>query len=65
MVDEILTAEELSRYLKIPKYTIYKLAKTGIIPATKVGKHWRFKRQKIDRWFSSQQVSNIKRAKKR
>jgi len=53
---EILTLEELSSYLKIPKSTIYKLVREGKIPAQKVGRHWRFRKQAIDRWLEKRQI---------
>lgn len=51
MDDQILTLEEVSKYLKLHKATIYKLAMGGKIPASKVGKVWRFKRAKIEAWL--------------
>ena len=38
----ILTAAEVALFLRIPKSTVYKLAKLGDIPARRIGKHWRF-----------------------
>jgi excisionase family DNA binding protein len=52
---EILTVQELHEYLKIPKPTLYALAKSGRIPAAKIGKHWRFRRADIDGWIQAQQ----------
>lgn len=40
----IMTVEELVNYLKIPKSSVYKLAKNKAIPCQKVGKHLRFNR---------------------
>ena len=54
-MDEILTLQELHRYLKIPKPTLYQLAQTGRIPAAKVGRHWRFQRRSIDQWLKQQE----------
>ncbi|MBD3236779.1 MAG: helix-turn-helix domain-containing protein [Candidatus Eisenbacteria bacterium] len=48
---DILTIGELAKYLKIPKSTLYKLAQEGRLPGQKVGRHWRFRRQAIDRWL--------------
>jgi len=48
---EILTIEELSEYLKIPRSTLYKLCQEGRIPSQKVGRHWRFRRETIDQWL--------------
>ena len=51
----ILTVDELAEYLKIPKSTLYKLAQEGKIPGQKVGRHWRFRRESIDRWLDETQ----------
>ena len=52
---DILTIVELSGYLKIPKSTVYKLCQEGKIPGQKVGRHWRFRRETIDRWLDEKQ----------
>jgi excisionase family DNA binding protein len=49
--DAVFTIDELAVYLKLPKRTLYKLAQEGTIPGQKVGRHWRFKRDTIDRWL--------------
>ncbi len=49
-MEEILTISEASRYLKVHKATIYKLAQQGGLPGFKVGKVWRFKKDQIDAW---------------
>ena len=49
--DEVLKADEISRWLRIPKSTIYKLCLEGKIPGTKIGRHWRFDRKDIELWF--------------
>ena len=48
---QVLTIDELSAYLKIPKSTVYKLAQEGKVPCQKVGRHWRFRKEAIDRWL--------------
>ena len=50
----VLDIGELSSYLRISKSTLYKLAQKGKVPGQKVGKHWRFHRDAIDRWLASQ-----------
>lgn len=47
----VLKIDELAGYLRIPKSTLYKLAQEGKIPAQKVGRHWRFRKEAIDRWL--------------
>jgi excisionase family DNA binding protein len=51
MSDEIMTVEELAKYLKTGVTTIYNLAQKGKIPATKVGNQWRFRKEKINEWL--------------
>ena len=48
---DVLTIEELSVYLKIPKSTLYKLVREGKVPSQKIGRHWRFRKEAIDRWL--------------
>jgi len=51
-MDEIMTIEELAKYLKLKPQTIYTWAQNGKIPAAKLGKEWRFKKTVIDKWFN-------------
>jgi excisionase family DNA binding protein len=50
---EILTVMEVARFLRVPKSTVYKLARLGQLPASKIGKHWRFSRRDIHDWMHS------------
>ena len=52
----VMTIEELSAYLKIPKSTLYKLVREGKVPSQKVGRHWRFRKEAIDRWLDETQA---------
>ena len=51
---EIMTIEEVAEYLRVPLSSLYKLAQQGKIPASKVGRHWRFRREIIDHWIDDQ-----------
>ncbi|MHB1306620.1 MAG: helix-turn-helix domain-containing protein [Limisphaerales bacterium] len=51
--DEIMTLEEVARYLKVKPQTIYKWAQEEQIPAAKLWKEWRFRRSLIDEWIDS------------
>jgi excisionase family DNA binding protein len=48
---EILTVADVARFLRVPKSTVYKLARLGQLPASKIGKHWRFVRRDIQAWM--------------
>lgn len=43
----ILTAEEVSEWLRISLYTVYKRAKDGTLPGRKVGDKWLFREDLI------------------
>lgn len=51
--DTVLTITELSKYLKISRSTLYKLAQEGKVPGQKVGRHWRFHKDMIDQWLGN------------
>lgn len=50
--NEVMTLDELSVYLKIPKSTLYKLVQEGRLPGQKIGKQWRFGKHGIDQWLA-------------
>ena len=50
---EILTVTDVAQFLRVPKTTVYKLARGGELPASKIGKHWRFLRRDIQEWMHS------------
>jgi len=56
---DILTVEEAAELLKIPRSSIYKLAQEGKIPATKIGRHWRFHRPTLLNFIADQSASTI------
>jgi PTS system nitrogen regulatory IIA component len=51
MKSDIMTLEEVARYLKVKPQTIYTWAQEKKIPAAKIGKEWRFRKSIIDEWF--------------
>jgi excisionase family DNA binding protein len=52
MQEDLLTTEQVARYLKVDKFTIYRLVAQRKLPAFKVGNQWRFKREMIDAWLT-------------
>ena len=41
---EIMTVKQVAEYLQIDERTIYKLARSGLIPSLKIAGQWRFKK---------------------
>ena len=53
MDDRWLSVAEIATYLGIQKDTVYKwIARTGM-PAHKVGRLWKFRRDEVDGWVRS------------
>ncbi len=44
---EIMNVSEVADLLRVSNQTIYNLVKSGQLPATKIGREWRFSREKI------------------
>jgi PTS system nitrogen regulatory IIA component len=58
MDDDILTIEEVARYLRVSERTVYDWAQKGEIPSGKIGTVWRFKKSEIERWVNERLSSN-------
>lgn len=46
-----MTISDFAAYLQVAKPTFNKLAQEGKLPGHKVGKHWRFSRDAVDKWI--------------
>jgi excisionase family DNA binding protein len=51
--DRWLSVEELTVYLGIKRDTVYKWITRRHMPAHKVGRLWKFKREEVDEWVRS------------
>lgn len=51
---DIMTIQQVAKYIKMTTITIYKLAQSGIIPAFKIGSDWRIRKQYLDQWLDLQ-----------
>jgi PTS system nitrogen regulatory IIA component len=50
--DNILTIEEVAKYLRVSERTVYDWAQKGEIPSGKIGTVWRFKKTEIEKWVN-------------
>lgn len=48
-----MTLEEIAKYLKVSKDSIYRLAQKREVPASKIGNLWRFRKDEIDEWMKN------------
>jgi excisionase family DNA binding protein len=63
MQENLLTTDQVAAYLKVDKFTIYRLVTHGDLPAFKVGNQWRFKRTLIEGWLSNKSNLNLKKGR--
>ncbi len=62
MEDDILTIEEVAKYLRVSERTVYDWAQKGDIPSGKIGTVWRFKKAEIEKWVNERLTSGSKPA---
>lgn len=62
MEDDILTIDEVAKYLRVSERTVYDWAQKGEIPAGKIGTVWRFKKSEIEKWVNERLSSGSKSA---
>jgi excisionase family DNA binding protein len=58
--DAIMTVDEVAKYLTLHPLTVRRLARDGEIPAVKIGRQWRFKRDLLDRWLADRSMENVR-----
>ena len=50
-MERLLTIDEVATYMQVSRFTVYRLAKEHSIPATKIGRQWRFQKEEIEQWM--------------
>lgn len=53
-MNRLMTIEEVAAYMQVSRFTVYRLAKERSMPATRIGRQWRFQKEEIDRWMREQ-----------
>lgn len=51
--DEVMTASEVADLLHLPVSTVYYLARRGELPASRLGRTWRFLRPRLEELLGS------------
>lgn len=57
--DDIVTIEEVAKYLRVSDRTVYDWAQKGELPAGKIGTVWRFKKSEIEKWVNERLTSSV------
>lgn len=58
--DRWLSVEEISKYLGISNDTVYRWIDKHEMPAHRVGRLWKFKKEQVDTWLEAGGTSSVK-----
>lgn len=56
----ILTVREVAEYLRMSQAKVYRLVNERHLPAVRIGRSWRFRKDLLDEWLSQCTESNLK-----
>jgi excisionase family DNA binding protein len=54
--DRLLTVGEVAATMRVSNMTVYRLIKSGQLPAIRVGKNYRIRESDMDRYLEQRQV---------
>lgn len=60
-MEKLLTLYEVADYLRLNKFTVYRMVDRGKLPAIKVANQWRFKEKDLDKWLEENKKFRKKR----
>ena len=53
--DEMLTPPEVAEYFKVPLKTVWRWFRNGTLPAVKVGRYWRIRRDTLSSFIEAKE----------
>ena len=57
MISDLMDVDEVERYLKLDKQTIYNWLHQKKLTGIKMGHVWRFDKKDIDKWLAMQTIN--------
>lgn len=64
LFEPLLTSREAAPFLRLHYKTLERLARTGVVPATKHGKSWLFRLSRLSDWINGKLESREPQAKR-
>jgi len=52
----MLTVEQVARYLQLNRLTVYRYVRTGVLPASRIGKVYRIRVDDVERFLEARKV---------
>ena len=59
-MNRLMDFKDTLRYLKTSRATLYRWVTEGKIPAIKMGRQWRFKKERLDKWLEANENRMVK-----
>ena len=56
---QVLTVHDVATYLRLSEAKVYRLAREGGVPAFRLGRSWRFRKDLIDAWMIRETGANL------
>jgi excisionase family DNA binding protein len=61
-IDPVLwTVQEVAEYLRVSEAKVYRLIKEQQLPVMRVGKTWRFRKDRLHEWLEQSAVTSLKK----
>ena len=57
--NDLLTVKEVAIYLRVSRVTVWRWCQQGVIPASRIGHHWRIRRASLLELFENSQASDL------
>jgi excisionase family DNA binding protein len=61
MSGELLTFKDAKEYLRVSSSTLYRLVQRKDVPASKIGRSWRFRKERLIIWLEEQEKKGQRR----
>ena len=55
----IMTISQVAKQAGVPELTVRRLAREGTIPALKLGRQWRIKRELLEKWMGKRSIHSL------
>jgi len=59
--ERLVTPDDVAEYLAVSPAWVQEQARSGDIPAIKLGRYWRFRMSEVEEWLTAQSSSTYKR----
>ena len=59
IAQDVLTLDEVAKYLRLPRETVERQAIQGKIPGRRIEESWRFLKRSIDHWLESHDSRDV------